>query len=210
MFWRDVRKHGGHLTDSLQCRQLSSPSLDSRYGRSGRSIKHQTIIATIGWVLFVIFISFVLLNTWKAWQFKQHGQVSFVKTRTFLLKDQLIHIWFISPRSLSRTFLHISILILFSLKTISKNVLGSITRGWAQNHLPIPTTFKKTSNTYMEYKPASIVGFLLAVFFLLLIFYKISFTGKMILITCFDWNLSANFFSAQSLFLEKYTYYIDN
>ena len=78
----------------------------------------------------------------------------------------------------------IFILILFSLKTISKSVLGSINRGWAQNHLPIPTTFRKTSNTYMEYKPASIVGFLLAVFLLLLIFYKISFNGKMILIIC--------------------------
>ena len=64
------------------------------------------------------------------------------------------------------------------MRTITKNVLGSITRGLAQNHLPIPVTIKKTSNTYMEYKPASILGLLLAVFLLLLIFYKISFTGK--------------------------------
>merc|ERR1712241_1296379 len=61
-----------------------------------------------------------------------------------------------------------------SLRTISKNVLASITRGWPQNHLAIPTTFKKTSNTYMEYKPA----FLLAAFLLLLIFYKLSFNGR--------------------------------
>ena len=95
-----------------------------------------------------------------------------VKLKHFFSRiNSLIHSWiFIS--------FYIILFFLISLRTITKNVFGSITRGWAQNHLPIPTTFKKTSNTYVEYKPASIVGFLFAVFLLLLIFYKISFNGK--------------------------------
>ena len=59
--------------------------------------------------------------------------------------------------------------------------LTSFCRGiwdWFQRHrVVIPTTFRKTSNPNMEYKPISIVALLLVIFIITLLGYRIGFTG---------------------------------